>query len=71
MSGSVKLSLSSNSSPSERDPWRSISDLAGSALVFAVWVLLWVWLAAGVVAPLSSAKDQVARASAVGSADRI
>ena len=49
-----KLTLQSATIPSEarRDRWRSLRDLLGGLLILAVWLFLWSWIAAGVLAPL-------------------
>jgi hypothetical protein len=54
MTQPVKLSLSTPLRGVRRDLWRPLSDLVGGALSLAVWVLLWAWVAVGVVAPLST-----------------
>lgn len=36
-----------------RDRWRMVRDLLGGALILAVWLGLWAWVAVGVGAPLS------------------
>lgn len=33
--------------------WRLVRDLLGGALILAVWLGLWAWVAVGVGAPLS------------------
>ncbi|ABS25091.1 hypothetical protein [Anaeromyxobacter sp. Fw109-5] len=54
MARPVKLTLSP-SLPQEtwRARWRLVRDLLGGALVLAVWLSLWSWVALGVVGPLS------------------
>jgi hypothetical protein len=46
-----------------RDGKRLASNLLGGALILAVWLALWTWLALGVVRPISSAAAGVARAA--------
>lgn len=41
-----------------RARWRLVRDLLGGALVLAVWLSLWSWVAVGVVGPLSSATSR-------------
>ena len=49
---------------SRADGWRVFRNLVGGALILAVWLALWTWLAAGVVRPLSSVpRLQVERAA--------
>ncbi|WP_242346831.1 hypothetical protein [Anaeromyxobacter terrae] len=51
---SMKLFLSPRAAPDTwRDRWRLVRDLLGGALVLAVWLSLWSWVAVGVVGPLS------------------
>lgn len=47
-----------------RARWRLVRDLLGGALVLAVWLSLWSWVAIGVVGPLSRATS-AARGPAV------
>ena len=64
MAGPVKLSLSSSASSNPRILWRPLSDVFGGALSIAVWILLWAWVAVGVLAPLSSVVGHEVDASA-------
>jgi hypothetical protein len=48
---------------SAREPWQILKNLFGGTVILAVWLALWVWLAAGVVRPLSTLPSL--RASAV------
>ncbi len=58
---SMKLFLSPRATPRDtwRDRWRLVRDLLGGALVLAVWLSLWSWVAVGVVGPLSHATAAV------------
>lgn len=47
-----------------RARWRVVRDLLGGALVLAVWLSLWSWVAIGVVGSLSHATSAVARVAA-------
>jgi hypothetical protein len=47
------------------DGWRLLRNLLGGALILAVWLALWTWLAAGVVRPLSSVPRLQAERAAV------
>jgi hypothetical protein len=55
MARPVKLTLSASTLAQEtwRARWRLVRDLLGGALVLAVWLSLWSWVALGVVGPLS------------------
>jgi hypothetical protein len=65
MAHPVRLSFSA---PSQQETWRArwrvVRDLLGGALVLAVWLSLWSWVAIGVVGPLSHATS-AARAHVV------
>jgi hypothetical protein len=54
MSRSAKLSLDPRaiSDSGWRDRWRAVRELLGGALILAVWLSLWSWVALGVAAPL-------------------
>lgn len=70
MTGSVKLSLSPVSPP-RRELWRPLSDVFGGALSLAVWVLLWAWVAFGVVAPLSTFVGRAGGSSGAAYVERV
>ena len=42
------------------DAWRLLRNLLGGAVILAVWLALWTWLAAGVVRPLAAVPRLVA-----------
>lgn len=46
------LEIGANAS-SWRERWRWVRDLLGGALILAVWLGMWAWVAVGVSAPLS------------------
>ena len=41
-----------------RARWRAMRDLLGGALILAVWLGLWAWVAVGVGAPLSHVRGE-------------
>ncbi len=41
-----------------RARWRVMRDLLGGALILAVWLGLWAWVAVGVGAPLSRVRGE-------------
>ena len=49
------LEIGSGEERSWRERWRAVRDLLGGALILAVWLGLWAWVAVGVGAPLSRA----------------
>ncbi len=51
-----------------RDSWRLAKNLLGGAIILAVWLALWTWLALGVVRPLSGVTARPSAASVAESA---
>ena len=50
-----------------RARWRVVRDLIGGALILAVWLGLWAWVAVGVGAPLSRVHGELRGPAAAAS----
>lgn len=70
MMNAAKLDLSNPRRVPARDAWRAVSDLFGGALAVVVWLALWTWMAAAVVAPLSGVVSGGEPGAAAAFADR-
>lgn len=59
------LEIGGRTEHSWRERWRRVRDLLGGALILAVWLGLWAWVAVGVGAPLSHVRGQPRGAATV------
>ncbi len=66
----TRLEIDGRTEHSWRERWRRVRDLLGGALILAVWLLLWAWVAAGVGAPLSRVRGELGSPAAAITVDR-